>query len=81
MERNIKKWKCSVHLSPHRHASHYMLSNPILSLQCGDALYNLGNSDNKKYEAPESKLTNLLPQEACEVGFNQGETLKLSTHL
>lgn len=43
--------------------------------------YNLGSSDNKKCETPESKLTNLLPQEACEVGFNQGETLKLSTHL
>lgn len=32
-------------------------------------IYHLGSTDSKKYEAPESHLIVLLPQEACEIGF------------
>lgn len=69
-------------MSPHRHLSlHIKQLHPFFAVWGCTLIYNLGSSDNKRYEALESKLTNLLSQEACEVGFNQGETLELSTPL
>lgn len=65
-------------MSPHRHLSQL---HPFFAVWGCTLICSLGNSDNKRYEALESKLTNLLSQEACEVGFNQGETLELSTPL